>query len=70
MKVAWRKCSTCKKEIQTDSIYYKCSVSTCNRKRTGLAFCCIPCWDAHLPFANHKDAGAIESTSPNKPEGS
>jgi hypothetical protein len=45
-------------------MYYKCSVSTCNNKRTGLTFCSVPCWDAHLPFANHRTAGAVEDRAP------
>lgn len=50
-------------------MYYRCSVSTCNQKRTGLAFCSVQCWDAHLPFANHKSAGAIEERAPAQPDG-
>ena len=60
----WKKCSTCKKEIPFRATYWRCSVSTCNGKRTGLSFCSIGCWDAHLPFANHKQAGAIEEKAP------
>jgi len=47
--------------------YYVCSVSTCNRKRTGLVFCSIPCFETHLPGARHKDAAAIEETAPALP---
>ena len=44
--------------------YQTCSVSTCNTKKTGLAFCCVACWDAHLGFANHRESSAIEKTAP------
>lgn len=60
----WRKCSTCKKPIPFKSRYYVCSVSTCNGQRTGYVFCSIQCFDAHIPGARHRDAGAIEQTAP------
>ena len=60
----WRKCSTCKKEIPYRHAYYQCNVSTCNRKRTGLVFCSVSCFEQHLPGARHRDAYAIEETSP------
>ena len=63
----WRTCSNCKKEIRYGQIYYVCSVSTCNRKRTGLVFCSIGCWDAHLPLARHRQASAIEERAPLRP---
>ncbi|MCB0385038.1 MAG: hypothetical protein KDD43_06570, partial [Bdellovibrionales bacterium] len=44
--------------------YYQCNVSTCNRKRTGLVFCSVSCFEQHLPGARHRDAYAIEETSP------
>jgi len=34
----WRPCSACKQPIALGTPYYVCSVSTCNRKRTGLVF--------------------------------
>lgn len=61
---AWRKCSSCKKEIGFSVTYYECSVSTCTGQRTGYVFCSIPCWEVHLPGAKHRDAGAIEKRSP------
>ena len=64
MSQVWRACSTCKKPIMTQSRYYECSVSTCNGKRTGFVFCSVPCFERHLPGARHKDAAAIEQTSP------
>jgi hypothetical protein len=58
----WRKCGSCKKEIGFNSIYQKCSVSTCNK----LAFCSVKCWDMHVPILNHKSAWAEEERSPAK----
>jgi hypothetical protein len=60
----WKKCSTCKKPITFGSRYYVCSVSTCNGERTGYVFCSISCFDAHLPGARHRQAGAIEKMAP------
>lgn len=64
-KPAWRKCSTCKKDIAQGASYYKCSVSTCNGLRTGYVFCGMQCFETHLPGARHRSAGAIESIAPN-----
>ncbi|TMA34922.1 MAG: hypothetical protein E6J87_05440 [Deltaproteobacteria bacterium] len=61
---AWRRCSSCKKPIALRATYWVCSVSTCNQKRTGLAFCTVSCWDAHLPVARHREAWAEERTAP------
>lgn len=60
----WKKCSTCKKPINFGARYYVCSVSTCNGERTGYVFCSISCFDAHLPGARHRQAGAIEKIAP------
>ena len=60
----WKKCSFCKKPIAFGVTYTVCSVSTCNRKRTGLQFCSLYCWDAHLGESRHRDAWAEEKTSP------
>ena len=60
----WRKCSSCKKEIPYRGKYYLCSVSTCNRKRTGLVFCSMPCYERHLPGARHRDSYATEEVAP------
>jgi hypothetical protein len=65
---AFRKCSTCKTPIAYGSKYFKCSVSTCNRRPTALYFCSVPCWDAHVPDARHRDAWAEEETAPSGPE--
>ena len=62
----WKKCNSCKAEINFSSKYYVCNVSTCNSKRTGLTFCSVPCFERHLPGARHKDAYALEEHSPSK----
>jgi hypothetical protein len=65
---AWRRCNSCKKEIPFATLYWVCNVSTCNRKRTGLVFCTVSCWDAHLPSMNHRESWAEERTSPTAEE--
>lgn len=60
----WRRCSACKQPIRYGAEYWVCSVSTCNRKRTGLAFCSVSCWEVHLPVARHREAWAEERTAP------
>lgn len=65
-KTYWNKCSTCKKELPFGSAYYICSVSTCQGSRTGLHFCSVECWDAHLGFARHRDAGALDAVAPKR----
>lgn len=62
----WKKCNSCKKPIGFDAIYWVCNVSTCNRARTGLSFCSVGCWDAHLPMMRHRESWAVESRSPAK----
>lgn len=62
----FRRCSTCKKPIDFEAAYYECSVSTCNRKRTGLYFCSLGCWEAHLPMMRHRDAWAVEARAPTR----
>lgn len=64
MNEAFRRCSTCKAPIAYGAEYYTCSVSTCNHKRTGLFFCSVPCWDAHVPGARHRDAWAEKQVAP------
>lgn len=63
----FRRCSTCKADIDYASQYYKCSVSTCNKKATALYFCSVPCWDAHVPDARHRDAWAEVEMAPSGP---
>lgn len=62
----FRHCSTCKAPIQYGAEYYKCSVSTCNHSRTGLYFCSVACWDAHVPGARHRDAWAEKERAPSR----
>ncbi len=64
MSNTWRRCSICKSPIAYREIYWVCNVSTCNRKRTGLAFCKTDCWDAHLGLVNHRESWAIEKRAP------
>ena len=64
----WRRCSACKNPIALGSKYWTCNVSTCNRKRTGLVFCSVTCWDVHLPGANHREAWAEEQRAPITPD--
>ena len=64
----WKSCSVCKKPIGLGATYWTCSVSTCNRARTGLRFCTVSCWDAHLPVARHREAWAEEQRAPKTPE--
>lgn len=65
---AFRRCSTCKAPIAFQAKYFTCSVSTCNRARTGLFFCSLPCWEAHVPEARHRDAWAEPQTAPTRAE--
>lgn len=64
----WKFCSICKKPLEFGQKYYLCSVSTCQRKRTGLYFCSLACFEAHLPTARHRDAWAEEETAPSREE--
>ena len=62
----WRRCNACKKPIEFGASYWVCNVSTCNRKRTGLAFCTVSCWEVHLPVAKHRESWAEERTAPTR----
>lgn len=62
----FRLCSSCKTPIDFGETYYVCSVSTCNRKRTGLTFCKVACWEAHLPEMRHREAWAEEERAPSR----
>jgi hypothetical protein len=64
----WRRCSVCKEPIALRAQYYVCSVSTCQRKRTGLVFCSVECWEVHLPGANHREAWALDRIAPKTAE--
>lgn len=63
---AWKVCSVCKAKLPFGGSYFLCSVSTCQRKRTGLFFCSLPCFEAHLPTARHRDAWAEAETAPSR----
>lgn len=65
MAGTWRHCSSCRASIGFEQIYWECSVSTCARvARTGLFFCSVSCWEAHLPTMRHREAWAVEKRSP------
>ena len=68
MAEAWRRCSACKEPIGLSAIYWVCSVSTCNRKRTGLVFCSVDCWEIHLPTERHREAWAVEARATDRAE--
>ena len=56
-------CSMCRKPIPMFSKFYRCSVSTCSSGRVKYVFCSVSCWDAHLPTARHRNAGAVEEVA-------
>ena len=60
----WKKCSVCKKEIGFQSIYQKCSISTCRKQ----AFCNVDCWSVHDSVMGHKSAYAEEERAPSEAE--
>lgn len=68
MAERWRRCSACKRDIELGAIHWVCSVSTCNRARTGLVFCSVDCWEIHLPTERHREAWAIEERAPKVPD--
>jgi histone H3/H4 len=62
---SWRYCSSCRSEIEFEQVYWECSVSTCARvAKTGLFFCSVSCWEAHLPTMRHREAWAVEKRAP------
>lgn len=63
---AWKVCSICRKPIGYGTQYFSCSVSTCKSKRTGLFFCSLPCFEAHLPEMRHRDAWAEQERAPTR----
>ena len=64
----YRLCNACKKPIAFKALHYVCSVSTCTRKRTGMVFCSVACWETHVPVLRHRDAWAVESRAPSREE--
>jgi hypothetical protein len=63
---SFKKCSTCREPIAFEQKYWACSVSTCNRSKLALYFCSLPCWEAHVPEARHRDAWAEEQKAPSR----
>src|SRR5262245_4159685 len=66
MSDVWLRCSACKKDIRYGAVHWVCSVSTCNRSRTRLVFCSVPCWDSHVAILRHRDAWAVEARAPSR----
>lgn len=62
----WKRCSSCKAELGFAATHWVCSVSTCTRKRTGMVFCSVSCWEVHLPMMRHREAFAVEARAPGK----
>jgi hypothetical protein len=62
----WLKCSACKQSLAFSALHWVCSVSTCNRNRTRLVFCSVACWDSHVAVLRHREAWAVEATSPSQ----
>lgn len=65
---SWRRCSSCKGPIAFGVQHWVCNVSTCNRPRTGLVFCNVSCWDAHLSVVRHRESWAVEKMAPTRAE--
>ena len=65
---SWRRCSSCKTPIAFGAGHWVCNVSTCNRPRTGLVFCNVSCWDAHLSVVRHRESWAVEKQAPTRAE--
>ncbi len=63
---SWKRCSSCKTPIVFAAKHWVCNVSTCNRPRTGLVFCTVSCWEAHVPVMRHRESWALERTAPTK----
>lgn len=63
-KTYWRRCGSCKKEINYNAIYQMCNVSSCKK----LVFCSVDCWDLHNPVMNHKSSWAEEHRAPKQNE--
>jgi histone H3/H4 len=62
----FRVCSSCRRPLEFESRYYTCSVSTCNRAKTALTFCSLPCFEAHVPVLRHREAWAEEQIAPSR----
>jgi len=66
--VQWKRCSSCKGAIGFGARHWVCNVSTCNRPRTGLVFCSVSCWEAHVPVMRHRESWALEKSAPTQEE--
>lgn len=64
----WRRCSSCKRTIPFQTLYWVCNVSTCSRRNTAFVFCSVECWEVHLPTMNHRESWAEERHSPSRAE--
>lgn len=62
----WRVCTTCRIPMAFGSDYYRCSVSTCQRRTTGYTFCSPECHQAHVPVLNHREAWAEPQVAPTR----
>lgn len=58
----WRKCGSCKKEIQYNSTYQVCGASSCQK----FAYCTVDCWSLHDSIMNHKNGWCEDRISPKK----
>jgi len=68
MDDVWMRCSACKRDLHFGQTFWACSVSTCNRNRTRLVFCSVPCWDSHVATLRHREAWSVESRAPTREE--
>lgn len=68
MSETWLSCSECKQPIGFGRTYWLCSVSTCQKSKLRLVYCSVACWDSHLSETPHREAWAVEATSPRKDE--
>lgn len=62
----WRVCTTCRTPMAFGTSYYRCSVSTCQRRTTGYTFCSPECHQAHVPVLNHREAWAEPRVAPTR----
>ena len=60
----WRRCSSCKTQIGFGVPYWRCSVTTCNRRGTDFVSCSVYCGEVHVPTWRHRDAWAEEKRAP------
>lgn len=58
----WRKCGSCKKEINYNSTYQVCGQTACQK----FAYCSIDCWSLHNSVMNHKNGWSEDRQAPKK----